>query len=203
MTPLVVNTDELEKVIAASNKIDIIDLDKSLIYFLFQCFQIREGVKNYLKFALGRYLIQTESELAEYCLMLINDDLIENFKYKDGISSSGGNDGSSAVTVDNINEANDIKSFILLKFDKVNKNTKLLQINRVKLSSTGMDNGDSWENNKNNSSINNNGNNSGESYINSAHKSNFYLNFSINLLMFAFWESIFVGKENSSNIKEK
>jgi hypothetical protein len=57
LAPLVINTDELEQVLAASNKINIVDLDRSLVYFLSQCFIIRENIKQYLKQSLGRYLV--------------------------------------------------------------------------------------------------------------------------------------------------
>jgi hypothetical protein len=78
----------------------------------------------------------------------------------------------------------DLKSFILVKFDKVAKNTTLMQVNRVKASNKDELREESSSGSNEFDSAN---------FKLSVNKT--YLNFSMNLLMFAFWESIFLGKE--------
>lgn len=75
-----VNSDELEQILHISQKVDILDLDPSLHSLLRSCFQIKEKIKNHLKFSFGRHYIYTQSNAVEYCILLINDELVRNFR---------------------------------------------------------------------------------------------------------------------------
>ena len=83
MLPIVfsVNSDELEQILHISQKFDILDLDPSLHSLLHSCYQIKDKIKNHLKFSFGRHYIYTQSSRIEYCILLINDDLIFNFRF--------------------------------------------------------------------------------------------------------------------------
>ncbi len=213
--PLIINTEELEQVLATSNKIDILDLDKSLWKFFNQCYEIKDRIVNNLKFSLGRYLIYTESESIEYCILLINDDLIKNFRFnkksnpinndeeqqkqQQNKNLSQRSEQLDEISSNSINNHHhqDLKSFILLKFDKLNSKSQLMQINRIKVSST-RDNSPGKEQQQhqaadsqlnqpslvadNSTSISNN---------HKVSKTSRYLSFCVNLLMFACYETIF------------
>ena len=127
-----VNSDELEQILSISQKIDILELDTSLGSFLEQCYSIKEKIRTYLKFSFGRHFIYTSSDTNEYCLLLINDELIRNFKHTPTSSTTSSESGSAQLK--SSNETAELKSFILLKFDKVAKTTQILQVNRVKSS---------------------------------------------------------------------
>jgi hypothetical protein len=215
LAPLVVNTDELEQVLSASTKINMAEVDKSLAYFLRQCFSIRESIKQFLKQSLGRYLVYAESDVAEYCLLLINDELIKSFKVNSRVGGAGGNglsglnavggggsatSSSSSISAGEVSSSSssslatttqqqqqqlEIKSFILVKFDKPGKNTTLLQVNRVKVARA-----DELREESSGSGETDSSHFGAKSSINRLH-----LNFTMNLLSFAFWESIFATKE--------
>lgn len=176
MMPLVINVEELEQVLSCSYIIDILDLDPSLAYFLSQCYSIRSKIHEHLKQLLGRYLISTESNMIEYHMLLINDDLIEKFKIKGMIGSSR-------------REFNrDINSFILVKFDQSNMSTQVLQVNKSASRDTI----------KKASDNSTNGNERHSSELDSTKPdivNRVYLNFAMNLVIYAFWENIYVSKD--------
>ena len=151
-----VNSHELEQILAISEKVDILDLDASLSKFLRECYSIREKIRDYVRFSFGRHFICTSSPSVEYCLLLINDELIKNFKETFATSSTSSSvtpssllsSQASSLTLkdetfsrltqkrSNVNAAenSELKSFVLLKFDMVNQMSHIIQVNRVKVS---------------------------------------------------------------------
>lgn len=134
-----IQSEELEQILETSEKIDALKLDPNLNIFLRQCFTIKDKIRSYFEFHFGRHFIHTSSEMYDYCLLLINDDLINKF----GCSSS------SSIKPTVTNERRDscpntshpsspqknekhLDSFVLLKFNLGEKNTDLWQVNRVK-----------------------------------------------------------------------
>lgn len=80
--PFTVNCDELEQILNTSQKIDVTELDPSLSALLSSCFLIREKIIAYLKSTnlFDRHFIYTRSNSVEYVILLINDELIRNFR---------------------------------------------------------------------------------------------------------------------------
>ena len=87
--------------------------------------------------------IFTSSETIDYCLLLINDELIKNFRHSESsalsplnLNSGLSNDSFHFQNQDNIpfNDSSNqqLNSFVLLKFDKKNEMAHLLQVNRIK-----------------------------------------------------------------------
>lgn len=119
---LTVDSDELEQILEVSTKIDIIDLDASLSNLLRHCYHIKEKIKKSFESLFKRHYIYTQSNSAEYCILLINDDFIRNFR------------AAAETTTSSATASNDknLKSFILLEFNQANKCARLFQVNRVK-----------------------------------------------------------------------
>jgi hypothetical protein len=76
-----VNSDELEQILNISQKINILELDPSLDSLMNSCYLIRDKIKDHLAPAFGRHYIFTQSNTVEYAILLINDELIRNFRY--------------------------------------------------------------------------------------------------------------------------
>jgi hypothetical protein len=144
-------------------------------------------------------------------LLLMNDDLIKSFKVNRSGSTTkstgvGGGSGSATSSSSLISASEtmggtsqqsshqEIKSFILVKFDKTTKNTILMQVNRVNAAAANKD------------ELREECSSSGSNEFDAASFSKLsvnktYLNFSMNLLTFAFWESIFIGKEKDREVR--
>lgn len=130
-----IQSEELEQILDTSEKIDAIDLDPTLTEFFKQCFTIKEKIRSYFEFSFGRHFIFTSSDSFDYCLLLVNDDLINKF----GCSSSSSikhkvsneKSESSHASYSTSSEEKKLYSFVLLKFDKKEKTTQLLQVERV------------------------------------------------------------------------
>jgi hypothetical protein len=143
-----VKTEELEQILSISEKIDILELDPSLSRFLQECYSVKEKIREYISFSFGRHFIYTSSNSVDYCLLLINDELIKKFRQTFATSSSTPtlvSSQSSSLTLNdeqnqpqkkntNTTDALELKSFVLLKFDKINRKAFLTQVNRVKVS---------------------------------------------------------------------
>lgn len=143
-----VKTEELEQILAISEKIDILDLDPNLTRFLQECYSVKEKIREYISFSFGRHFIFTSSANVEYCLLLINDELIKKFRQTFATSSSTPTLISSQCSSFTLNEeqtqsqkknvntidTTELKSFVLLKFDKIYKKAFIIQVNRVKVS---------------------------------------------------------------------
>jgi hypothetical protein len=151
-----VNSQELEQILAISEKVNILDLDANLADFLNECYTIKDKIRDYIRFSFGRHFIFTSCENVEYCILLINDELIRKFRQTFSTSSSTPtntmsqsssftlNEGqpgslqshgvsSQKKSSNSISESGELKSFVLLKFDKVAKKACLIQVNRVKV----------------------------------------------------------------------
>lgn len=203
-----VNSQELEQILSISHLTNSLDLDPGLDTFLVQCFMIRDKIKNYLKFSFGNNFIYAESDSIEYCVLLINEDLIKGFRHVPKQEEDGKKQNVSVESDQNL------KSFILLKFDKLADSAQLVQVNRVKMSkqeslsnnsqvvgpkrSTTTDALSSFLSNNNDASV------LGSSFKNDlsgnlnkdlssmfSSKTYRYLGFTVNLLMYVLWESLF------------
>ncbi|CAF0823180.1 unnamed protein product [Brachionus calyciflorus] len=164
-----INNQELEQILAISQQINILDLDSCLDEFMQSCFEIKDKIKEFLKFRLGRYYISTESDSIEYCLLILNESLIKNFRLEE------------EDTRNSISESEPLKSFILIKFDKVNKRADLYQVNRVKIVETGVSVLPSQSTKDINQIVFNlNKNKSYKSFA-----------FTINILMYILWDNLF------------
>jgi hypothetical protein len=157
-------------------------LDKLLA----QCFMIKEKIKTYLKFSFGRHYMFTASESIEYCLLLINDDLVKNFRFNSTSKSP-----SKSVSSSTCEQAySKLNSFILLKFDNLNQKLHLLQISRVNTNTSQA----SYESKKRlsiseqkNSTLDSSSNEA----LNSLDDPFSHLNFTVNTLIYILWESLF------------
>jgi len=206
-------------------------LDPSLSRFLQECYSVKEKIREYISFSFGRHFIYTSSSSVEYCLLLINDELIKKFRQTFATSSSTPTLVSSQSSSLTLNEEQnqpqkkntsttdtlELKSFVLLKFDKINQKAFLTQVNRVKVSakdqlrpssqnqiptqqiplakrSSTTDtissiHSSSTDHLSLSSSLKNLVSASNNS-ANNLLKSHKYLNFTINTLMYVLWESI-------------
>ena len=228
-----VKTEELEQILAISERIDILELDPKLARFLQECYSIKEKIREYISFSFGRHFIYTSSANVEYCLLLINDELIRKFRQTFKTSSStpafiSSQSSSLTLNEEHVNpqkknanniENTELKSFVLLKFDKINKKTCITQVNRVKVSGKDQKNQTSLQvqmpaqpaflNKRSSttdtissiqsssteqpilsSSLKNLVSSNIKSEFNSVLKSHKFLNFTINTLMYVLWESI-------------
>jgi hypothetical protein len=212
-----IQSEELEQILESSQKIDALNLDPSLSVFLQQCFTIKDKIRSYFEFSFGRHFIFTISETYEYCLLLINDDLINKF----GCSSSSSianrvwvpaNDrresmpfvSSSNPRTSPKKSEKQLDSFVLLKFNKKSKETDLWQVNRVqqaanKKSTTGNNVSRSFE--SGGSTVGSGGEVSSSfknekfyaaNNLEKVMGSNKYLSFVVNNLMYVLWESLFI-----------
>ena len=201
-----IQSEELEQILDSSEKIDALELDPALGTFLAQCFSVKEKIQSYFRFNFGRHFIFTASPEFDYCLLLLNDDLLKNF----GCSSSSSCLKSSVSRSDSITTATNtlnaepasqkLESFVLLKFDKKRQTSHLWQVNRV----------DQKANQQKNTSMSlasavriasdNNTSLLGDTassfkkeqfYMNKSAGSNRYLSFVVNNLMYVIWETLF------------
>lgn len=199
MLGFTVDSQELKQILAISHNINILDLDPSLDQFLAHCYLVKEKIKNYFRFAFGRHFIYTESESIEYCILLLNDELIKNFSPKE--DSMGSTTTKASVSSDYDSQ---LRSFILLKFDKTIDTALLLQINRVKMSK--KENFSSSVGQKRPtlsemepqlaSSVKSEHGMQSSSYHSSnsqlMNKTYKHLSFTVNTLMYVLWESLFI-----------
>lgn len=178
----------------------------------------------------GRHFIFTSSENCDYCLLLINDNLIKKFRYTVSSSSSSSQQQPisllvSSVTSDrtlhaslsasssnstssssnssttkassssneNNNTDKQLNSFILLKFDKINKMSHLWQINRIVQPSNPVNEMDATYSSGSSalSTTTVPGSNVAATTKSLKIGSNKYLSFAINNLMFVLWEGLF------------
>lgn len=218
--PFALQSEELEQILESSQKIDALNLDPSLSVFLHQCFTIKDKIREYFALSFGRYYIFTSSETFDYCLLLINDDLINKFgcSSSSNLPSKTGPLSERRDSVTNIGMSTSPKkserqldSFVLLKFNKKTRETDLWQVNRVQQNankkpnsqvvagglSRGFDGG---------SGATLSGAGVSESVSNSFKNdkfyvaanlervmgSNKYLSFVVNNLMYVLWESLFI-----------
>ena len=241
-----VNSDELEQIMRISQKVDILDLDANLAPFFRQCFAIREKIRAYLSFSLGRHCIYvgaSSSGTYEYCLLLLNDELLNNFRHSESsaltpLASSSTSATSSQTTqqppqqqqhqqqqqqdsssttassTSSSSSSNELKSFILIKFNKKLSSMQLLQVNRVKGSSNNNNNNggggaaaaqgklgaapamdkDAWSRRPSAATIVEHSAAEGSSTtaLNATScRTHRYFKFTINLLMYVLWESLF------------
>ena len=192
---------ELEQILDHSQRIDALELDPSLNSFLQECYSIKDKIRNTFEFSFGRHFIFTSSDSVDYCLLLINDNLIKKFRYtvssggsqsviNDRIlqsnasspsSSSSSNSSTTKVSSSSSDNNSDrqLNSFILIKFDKVNKMTHLWQINRI------------FQQDQQNIAKATDFIDATVNTLTRKISSNKYLSFTINNLMFVLWEGLF------------
>ncbi|RNA30625.1 SZT2-like isoform X1, partial [Brachionus plicatilis] len=118
-----ISEGELEQILNISERVNVLELDPDLDEFLKQCYQIKEKIKDYFRLELSRNFIYTESDTIEYCLLIVTDSLISSFKSDQGQEQNG--------------SESSLRSFVLVKFDKIKCITELFQVNRVKIVDLG------------------------------------------------------------------
>jgi hypothetical protein len=184
-----VNSQELEQILSISNILNVLEFDSSLEKLLAQCYSIKEKIKTYLKFSFGRHFMFTASESIEYCLLLINDDLVKNFRFNSTSKSP-----SKSVSSSTCEQAySKLNSFILLKFDNLKQKLHLLKISRIN-SNTVQQQQTAYESKKRlsiteqkNSTLDSSSNEA----LNSLDDPFSHLNFTVNTLLYILWESLF------------
>ena len=193
-----IQSEELEQILDTSEKIDAIDLDPTLSEFFQQCFTIKDKIRSYFEFSFGRHFIFTSIESYDYCLLLINDDLINKFGCSSSSSIkhkvSGEKLDSPHMSHASSNEEKKLYSFVLLKFDKKEKTTQLLQVERVHHScyqnqKTPISKGIGENLSSDMSLIKDK---SQAATLEKVLGSNKYLSFVVNNLIYVLWESMFL-----------
>ena len=202
-TEFSIQSEELEQILNSSHKVDAVDHNTSLVPLLAQCYSIRDKIKTHFSESFGRHYIFTSSETNEYCLLLINDGLIKNFRRTNLSAAATGSNFSSQMQNSQSNESLNIKqlnSFALLKFNNSNKSVKLMQINRrqeqeqrisQQCSLLKRANETKSSENLNTSSDVASSIKSDDSIVEENLHLNAHLSFVVNNLMFVLWEGLF------------
>jgi hypothetical protein len=113
---------ELEYILYNSYKINAVDLDQNLAPFLKQIFKLKDKIVAYFQQNFDKFFFYVQSNHNDYCILLLSNGLMSTLN--DQIQSN------SRVTSDE----KDLNTFILIKFDKVNKVAELLKVNRLEQS---------------------------------------------------------------------
>ncbi len=114
---------ELEYILNNSYKLNAVDLDQNLAPFLKHLFKLKDKIVSYFQQNFDKYFIYVQSNDKDYCILLLTNNFMLNMTDQNQFQPNK----PSILT----NDDRELNTFILIKFDKINKHTDLLKVNRL------------------------------------------------------------------------
>ena len=117
-----IQAQELEYILLNSHKVNARDLDSNYDGLFRQCYTIKEKIFSYFQQNFGNHFVYIPAASCDYCLLLLTNNLLRLLKSKQKSSQTEQPQNNDSQL------EKDLKSFVLIKFDRTNKTIDLIHV---------------------------------------------------------------------------